>query len=241
MIPIFVISLPDCTDRRTTISGRLDGLSLPFEFVEAIDGRGGLAPEHKAMFDPAAMLRAGKLPLNDAEAACALSHIKVYRKISDLKPPHAVILEDDAIVSPDIVIYLKRAFYRRADLAQLGYNRTWVDARSGYSLFGDYRSFPWKTRASGAFGYAISLRLAEYWSEAALPIVSEADWPEWEKTFSWEVIYPKLVSHPEGGKGQSTISQHSPRARRKPYLHKIGIHPKAWLRAWFKLRHTKLS
>jgi len=36
MIPVFVISLPDRHDRRATVSAALDGLGLPFEFVDRI-------------------------------------------------------------------------------------------------------------------------------------------------------------------------------------------------------------
>ena len=105
MIPVFVISLPDCHDRRAGISAALDGLGLPFQFADAVDGRRGLPPEYESQIDRAATRRKGRI-LTDAEFACALSHISVYRRIVSEGIDHALVLEDDVIPQPDLVRYL---------------------------------------------------------------------------------------------------------------------------------------
>ncbi len=51
MIPIFVISLPDSLERRENVSERLGALGLPFEFIDAVDGRKRLPPEFEVMVD----------------------------------------------------------------------------------------------------------------------------------------------------------------------------------------------
>ena len=95
-IPILVISLPDSTDRRKAITARLDALSLPFEFVDAVDGRNGIPDECKPMVDRQGAVSFMLHPLSDAEFGCALSHLAAYKRVVDDGIPHALILEDDA-------------------------------------------------------------------------------------------------------------------------------------------------
>ena len=90
MIPVFVLSLPDCHDRRARVSAALDGLGLPFEFVDAVDGRRGLPPEYESQIDrPLAQKKGGIL--SDAEFACALSHINIYRRIVSENIDYALV------------------------------------------------------------------------------------------------------------------------------------------------------
>ena len=122
MIPVFVLSLPDCHDRRARVSAALDGLGLPFEFVDAVDGRRGLPPEYESQIDrPLAQKKGGIL--SDAEFACALSHINIYRRIVSENIDYALVLEDDAVPQPDLARYLAGKHYEGASLTQLVCNR----------------------------------------------------------------------------------------------------------------------
>ena len=98
-IPILVISLPDCTDRRERIARHLNDLSLPFEFLDAVDGRHGLPAECEPLVDRESRRgsRAADGPMTDAEFACALSHIQACRQVLERNLSHALILEDDAM------------------------------------------------------------------------------------------------------------------------------------------------
>ena len=95
-IPVFVVSLPDCIDRREVIARALHHLGIEFEFVDAVDGRHGLDPQYEDQIDRVATRRAGRI-LSDAEFACALSHISVYQRIVLENIAYALILEDDAV------------------------------------------------------------------------------------------------------------------------------------------------
>ena len=206
MIPVFVISLPDCHDRRAGISAALDGLGLPFEFADAVDGRRGLPPERESEIDRTEARRKGNI-LTDAEFACALSHIDVYRRIVADGIPYALVLEDDAVPRPDLVPYLAGRHYEGAELTQLSQTgpRTYVRRSGAKSLFGDHRSYlpirNWKVR--GAFGYVISQCAARHFVENALPVIREADWPDCHKALvarrEWRVVSPALVRHEDRG------------------------------------------
>ncbi len=117
-IPVFVVSLPDCAERRETISKTLSNLGVEFEFVDAVDGRQGLDSQYEDQIDRAGVRRAG-LILSDADFACALSHLNIYRRIVSGNIAYALVLEDDAIPYPKLVDFLDGGHYRDAELTQL--------------------------------------------------------------------------------------------------------------------------
>ncbi|MDE2912576.1 MAG: glycosyltransferase family 25 protein [Paracoccaceae bacterium] len=240
MISVFVISLSVSEDRRAAITQNLSDLAIPFEFVDGIDGRHGLDPVSEKLVDREAMARSYCRVLNDAEFGCALSHIKAYRTIVDRDLDWALVLEDDATVLEPALEYLNDGHYRLADITQLGYVRAYVRDRTRRALFGRFSAYPKITKASGAFGYVISRRLAKYWSIHALPVVREADWPECGKDFVWDVVHPRLVTHPENADEQSIIGASFDERRRKRLLEKIGLHPRAWPRAWAKMTSRRV-
>ena len=181
MIPVFVISLPDCRDRRATVSAALDGLGLPFQFADAVDGRQGLPPECESQIDRAATRRKGRI-LTDAEFACALSHISVYRRIVSEGIDHALVLEDDVIPQPDLVGYLAEKRYGGASLTQIGQSspKIYVRRSGAKHLFDGYMSHLRAPlmKVAGATGYVISNRAARHFTDNALPVTKEADWPD---------------------------------------------------------------
>ena len=105
VINVFVISLIDSVGRREAISRYLNILEIPFEFVDAIDGRHGLPSEYENQIDRDAAIKKAVF-MSDVEFACALSHMKTYRKIIDENIQWALIMEDDAIPSYELVAYL---------------------------------------------------------------------------------------------------------------------------------------
>ncbi len=206
MIPVFVLSLPDCHDRRARVSAALDGLGLPFEFVDAVDGRRDLPPERESEIDRTEALRKGNI-LTDAEFACALSHIDVYRRIVSRNIDHALVLEDDAIPQPDLVPYLAGKHYEGASLTQLGQSKRkiYVGRSGARTIFDDYRSYPQAYGVSirGAYGYVISYHAASHFIENALPVTCAADWPDCVDTLiasrQFRLAHPFLVLHEDHG------------------------------------------
>jgi len=213
MIPVFVLSLPDCHDRRARISAALNDLGLPFEFVDAVDGRRGLPPEYESQIDRPLARKLGR-NLSDAEFACALSHINIYRRIVSDNIGHALVLEDDAVPHPDLARYLAGKHYEDASLTQLVCNRTVAYVRrSGVeSVFDNYRSYQRapKINLSGTSGYVISRHAAKHFVENALPITCTADWPDCIEALvvrrHCRFVFPPLVLH-SGHGGVSLINQ----------------------------------
>jgi len=206
MIPVFVISLPDCHDRRVRVSAALDGPGLPFGFVDAVDGRQGLPPEYESQIDRAATRRKGRI-LTDAEFACALSHISVYRRIVSGNIDHAPVLEDDTVPQPDLVRYLAGRHYGDAALTQLGQSspKIYVRRSGAKHLFDGYISHLRAPlmKVAGATGYVISSRAARHFTDNALPVTKEADWPDCIEALiarrECRVVTPPLVVHRDHG------------------------------------------
>ncbi len=196
MIPTFVISLPDCVDRRRMISNRMCDLEIPFKFIDAIDGRHGLSSDYEPMID-----REKSYPLTDPELACALSHLKAYKRIVDERISYAMILEDDAIPCLGLPLYLAGKFFEQAEITSLFYNKIYVHRAKAKSLFGKYISFCHEpgVRHAGATGYIVSLSAARFILNNSLPVTSVADWPDCVERFrieqKWHLISPKLVHH----------------------------------------------
>ena len=202
VIPVYVISLTDSDDRRETISRYLDFLKIPFEFVDAIDGRHGLPSEYEDQIDREAAIKKGRI-MADVEFACSLSHMKTYQKIVDENIQWSLIMEDDAIPSYELIAYLEGRHFEDAQFTQLIYGMpTYVHRKGKRPVFGKYRSYL-RSRAGkspAAVGYIISYSAANFILENGFPISNIADWPDCvgklvqDKEF--RIVYPPLIYHP---------------------------------------------
>lgn len=99
---IFIINLKEDYERRKAIEAQLDHLGLAYEIFSAVRGR-DLSPEERASsLDETGHLRnEGRLP-TPGELGCALSHIGIYRLIQERGISHALVLEDDAWLNPNL-------------------------------------------------------------------------------------------------------------------------------------------
>ena len=179
--------------------------------------------------------------MTDAEFACALSHVKVCRKIVQDNIDYALVLEDDAIPTNDLPIYLCNRNFEHADLVQLDYRRTHVRRTGGRPLFGPYRA--WlrvKTRSTGAAGYVISHRGAELIATHDMPVHQTADWPDCVdklvKEKRVEVVSPRLVHHPRDGDSSTILTPARAAIKESRYFLGIHIPPLRYvLRSWARL------
>lgn len=210
-IPVFVVSLPDCTERREAISQALWNLGLTFEFVDAVDGRHGLDPQYESQIDRVGTQRRIGYALTDAEFACALSHVNVYRRMVSENLAYAVVLEDDAIPFPNLVPFLTHHDYRDADLTQLHCSRPYVRRHGAKRVLGAYTSYLRLPRLNilYAVAYTVSYRAALHFVRYAVPVTRPADWPSPIDDLSADkqcrVIYPSLVGHGSVKNVQSVI------------------------------------
>ena len=80
---------------------QLERAGLEYEIVAATDGRDLTTGDLERLVDPALARRAPRW-LRPGAIGCALSHLDVYQSIIDQGLEHALVLEDDAILKPEV-------------------------------------------------------------------------------------------------------------------------------------------
>jgi glycosyl transferase family 25 len=95
---VFVINLARSVDRRKHITSELRKTGLDYEIMTAVDGR-DLDLHDSAVID-SSMIARNSLPAGTA--GCALSHLRVYQKITADGLSEALILEDDVTLPADL-------------------------------------------------------------------------------------------------------------------------------------------
>ncbi|MBI6630374.1 glycosyltransferase family 25 protein [Pontibaca salina] len=205
--PILIISLPDAKVRRQAISNALRSLDMPFEIVDAIDGRDGLPSKYETLIDrDKARIVMGR-DLTNGEFACALSHQIIYKTIIDRDIPGAIVLEDDAIPLKGFKDFVVASGYQSADLILFDYKRArvWRGAqklRSGSVILRPVAFNPFLTT-----GYSVSYRGASYLHESSIPISGQADWPCEIRELKAHITIPRLVGHPQDQSRDSYLEQ----------------------------------
>lgn len=124
-LKVYVISLPRCTDRRLEIDRQLAKARISFTYFDAWD---------KDLLDFQSLVDDRKLgPAKDynrrsrrhmtrGEIACFLSHASIWHSLES-SGDTALILEDDAVVPPDLLDILagtQTSIPENADILQLG-------------------------------------------------------------------------------------------------------------------------
>lgn len=104
--PFWVVSLEDACERREFVSEGFAELGLPFEILDAVDGRHLSAEQRGTYSHVRALFEVGR-GLTEGELGCMLSHLAAYRRLVDEQRPEAVILEDDACPTPDLIALLE--------------------------------------------------------------------------------------------------------------------------------------
>ena len=197
---IFVLSLQDALDRRSSLLEQLQFLGLDYEVFEAIDGREGLP----AKFESEINRKSG---LTDCEFACALSHQSMYSEILRRDLPGAIILEDDAVVGAPFAAVARTWQFDFSDLILL-YHELAFTKRRPLELrlaTGAIQLFPLSVPSCGTTtGYAVTRKGALFLSQAK-PIAHTADWPLDLREINALAAHPRIVSIPSSG--QSHIEQ----------------------------------
>jgi glycosyl transferase family 25 len=104
MPAIVVISLRG-SNRRKACDEQLRRLELPYEFVDAIDGRSLSEREVEKSYQSILNLTKFKRPMTRAEIGCYLSHRAVWRRARDEARPF-VVLEDDFTLADDFKSFI---------------------------------------------------------------------------------------------------------------------------------------
>lgn len=99
---IFIINLKNSVERRLKMQSQMDELGLPFDFIEAVDGR---SMSEEDINNVTSSINYAFLP---GEIGCSLSHQLVYKKIVNEDLNSALILEDDVNIEKDIHFILEK-------------------------------------------------------------------------------------------------------------------------------------
>ena len=185
------------SDRRAFISRELGRLGLDFEFLDAVRGKDFY--EERELYDRDKALRIELRDMTPGELGCALSHQKAYDAIRARGLPYALVMEDDAMVSPDLPEVLRRleGLIRPNDLIQL--ERCDVYSRKGMvALYKDYRIVKPKMIKYGSMcqsaGYIITREAAEKIRAINRPVFIPADsWGQYRHMINFRGIVPTLT------------------------------------------------
>ena len=93
---IFVINLQKNKERLSTIDQQLRNIGVEYERVEAVYGKDLSLEEKRSSLNEFAWWCLMGYPARDGEVGCALSHLKIYKKMIDEDISWACVLEDDA-------------------------------------------------------------------------------------------------------------------------------------------------
>ena len=212
MLPIFVIALKNSTDRRQHMTDRLTALGLKFTFIDAVVGKEIPDPE-KARLISKKRQDFLTTPLSDGALGCLMSHRIIWQKMQDEKIETALVLEDDAIISPDILDILPRLkkLEGRFDLINLHdrKDKLLVDIAQ---ISDQYRLSTTRYNAIGTVSYVISRNAAQTLLEESFPVIFEVDvlinrW--WDHGLQTLVVKPVVVREDDApstiGYGQGKV------------------------------------
>lgn len=171
----YVISLKRTPDRRQSIERQLRQLGLPYEVIDAVDGK-GLTFADRAQYSAQAAVAAIGRELVPEEIGCALSHLAVYRRMLEAQA-EALILEDDAVVGPDLLAVLgsRQLFpsdweimlFSHSESRAVPWGKKWVTTK--------HQAVRFWSRVCLTSGYLLSLGGAEKLLRHAYPIRFPAD------------------------------------------------------------------
>jgi glycosyl transferase family 25 len=154
--PIWVLNLRRSVERRNYITSHLASLGLPFELIEAVDGRALSRRDLDTLYSPRESVRLIGRELTLGEIGCYLSHLKLYRKQIDEGWDEVVIFEDDAVVDPALFEVLSQRRSLPADWDLVLFN----DVRAPVSFwgsrpFGRFRCVKFASTAWCTVGYIL--------------------------------------------------------------------------------------
>lgn len=227
---IFVINLDHDQERLVRIDEQLADLALSYTRVPAIKGDAVPTAQLVARYDDSNAQRLLKRPMTRRELGCALSHLKVMETVIAQKLNHALILEDDVVLSPELpalldslaqvidptaaefVLLSHAGKYRLRGSMSLGVG--------AYAIYGHHEGY-------NSHGYVITQAAAQQALQYFQRIYHPIDyWVVLAKssTITVKVLVPYAVglSSPDSRANTDDVQIAMP-AVRKPWLIQIGI------------------
>jgi glycosyl transferase, family 25 len=94
-----VINLPRSTDRREHVVTQMAQLGIPYDFVDAVEGRAMSSQERAELVDESAVAEHPHW-LTPGTIGCTLSHRAAYQQILDSGDEVGFVVEDDIVLPP---------------------------------------------------------------------------------------------------------------------------------------------
>jgi glycosyl transferase family 25 len=176
----YVINLARSPERREYITAELDKAKVDYEIVTGVEGR-DLDLNDKSTIDPVLFNRSS---YPEGMVGCALSHLRVYRKILADGLGKAIVLEDDVAVPTDLSSLADAVggHLTGAEVALLNYDskETCFMSREGSAGLPASRQLVLPidvTRPGSSAGYVVTREACERMDKSMLPVrASPDDW-----------------------------------------------------------------
>ncbi len=210
----YIVNMLKDVGKKTTMEAQLASHSeLDWQFQQAVEGRKLTLAQQAEMILPAFEERYGRSATLPA-AGCSLSHINIYRDIVANDISHALILEDDARLQPDLHIdKIKGLLDTDRPVAVLLTSDFWYTNTPVSKIDGKHSIFPVYDGYMTS-GYMINKAGAKLLLEHIFPVQYTADAWKIFITFGLNLygVVPHIISYPDGlGEiGRSQLTKKEP-------------------------------
>lgn len=188
-IPIFVVNLKKDVERRRQVEGELKKINAEFVMTEAVCGKEISLEELKKHYDKE-KAESYRTSLTLGEVGCSLSHISIYDKIIAEGISYALILEDDATLSPDVMPVIdsltKAISPERSAVVLLTHVNRYTKRKSIPLTASHFLVSPISRHVWRAHGYFVTLTAARRMKEFLYPVWAQAD--DWRLLEKKDVI-----------------------------------------------------
>lgn len=206
MVKCYVINLEKDSDRRVFITEQLDKLGMAYTIFNGVYGKTLTSEEMSLHYDHKKAVAAWR-ELTLGEIGCALSHVGVCRDMVENNVSHALILEDDARLHPDvpgvleklqacydpadpvIVLLTRVRRYRRRNSFSLEKDHKIVEIFENHRIYGN---------VFGAHGYFLTQEAAQQMIANLYPVWLINDfWPKFQsmKFVQMRALVPYCIGH----------------------------------------------
>jgi len=173
-LPIWVLNLERSKDRRYFMEEQLRKLNLKFEITRAVDGRNIPENDLNRYSRKDAMKCAGR-ELSPGEIGCALSHAKMWERITMENLNEVLILEDDVIIGEMLIRILDFRHKFPVDWEFMNFVTSAKQIPLDVSIYDIYRACRFKGYANSTCAYFINRAGAKKLLSHVYPIRWAAD------------------------------------------------------------------
>ncbi len=217
---IFVIGLKRERQRRLLMEYQAKKFGLKFNYIDAVTPQ-EVDSQHHSRVDWD--IARGRNHLRKVEIACSLSHAIAYAEIRRRGLDIAIILEDDAILTPEFAKFVKdgmRPANYSADMMLFAYGEGVVNSSNPKKILSNHSRYTVLDTPACTAGYCLERRALNLLLEKTSRIQTSADWPIDMTSINAELIYPRIVHHPSDPKNTSIGSDRGHKQKdRKDFDH----------------------